>query len=75
MEIFVIKVKTLVTKISMLDFVEVLYTPLIILTFSTQSSRSLVTGRGGEGLRLFALCNFNFQIWCESKAWPADNLL
>ena len=31
--------------------------------------------RGGESLRLLALCNFNFQIWCEFETWPTDNFL
>ena len=74
-EIFVTKVKTFVTKISMLDFAEVLDKPLILLGLGAQSSRSQVFGRGGVGLSLFALCNFNFQIWCEFETWPADNLL
>ena len=78
MEIFVIKVKTLVTKISMLDFVEVLDTPLIILTPSTQSSRSLVTGRGGEGLR-YSHCviltfryGVNLKLLYESISFPTS---
>ena len=40
MEIFVAKVKTFVPNISMLDFVEILDKPLILLTHCTQCSRS-----------------------------------
>ena len=66
---------TFVTKISMLDFVEILVTSLILLTFCTQTSKSYEKGGGVGGLRLLALCNFNFQIWCEFEIWHADNLL
>ena len=58
----------------MLDFVEILFTSLILLTFCTQASKSYVKGGGVGGLRLFGLCNFNFHVRCEFEIWHADNL-
>ena len=45
------KVQTFVTKISMLDFGEVLDTRLILLTLCTRNSSGQIIGREGEGWR------------------------
>ena len=58
----------------MLDFAEVLDTPRIFSAFVHRALEIRCLEEGG-GLRLFALCNFNFQIWREFETWPTDNLL